>query len=415
MEAAALGRSPAPLRITIASGLLWLAVVLPVIGTVWLGSVSTNDFAAALQFAFVLVMAPEAAIELKHAWSFRVMRIAAFASMLCMASWHFFQGPFLAIPRSSDYLVLILFAAAAVGWFRQVKDTGFEWVFRAKAVALVVAMVWIGLTWWLLDDTADGQRIFRHTPIYRHVRHLSYDLFAVTALAIYFSSVAPTKTRWQFALLFLALGYLTTWSAGRGGMLALAVFVAVLVASSKREFWGGRNLLPFGFFLLGCLLTTLDGNADRLAMRVDQTLSGSVNHISSGRIGIWTGSLERLMQSTPAVFFGYGPDALLRLGIPANLPGNGGIVQPHSAIIQWLLEFGVVGTLAIVGVLATSCRQALGVLAGNSELSSQKTAAALLLALLVYALVDGIFYHAIPLTLVVLTCAYLAAQQGRRR
>jgi O-antigen ligase len=235
------------------------------------------------------------------------------------------------------------------------------------------------------------------------LRHFNDDQLPAIALAVYFSWLARgpgAKIAWFVVL--TAMGFLMAWSGGRGVMLSVGIFrslIALFRVAQLRAVALGAAALA-----LGALLVLLYGNAD-FFLGLFFRSSGSLNEISSNRLAIWMGSINVWRESWLSIFFGFGPDAM-RTTISSQL-GFPGIHQPHNGFVQALVEFGLIGLGLFTAAVAVIARRALAILRSPTASSEVRIAAALLTAFGAYMLNDGIIYHAIPLTMVMLLTAYL--------
>lgn len=309
------------------------------------------------------------------------------------------------IARFWLYLILILFFAAAIVSFRLI-DHGLKLVFLAKAGTTFIAMLAMAIA---IMTVGTGHELFVHPPIYRHLRHLNYDLIVVAALGFSSWLGATKKARYGYVAMFLALGYFSIWSGGRGEALALIVFFAALLGFGVTQWREKHFQVTLAALLLGGILVIGSGQTQFLSGQLERSVAASADRISSGRLKIWQTSLARAEESPAALIFGFGPDAFVRLGIYRDVwpEGNSYIVHPHNSLVQWILEFGVAGTLLIVLFLMRTGAIAISLLRRGAPADIPKTAAALFLALLCYSMVDGVFYHAIPLTMITLLSGYL--------
>jgi hypothetical protein len=71
--------------------------------------------------------------------------------------------------------------------------------------------------------------------------------------------------------------------------------------------------------------------------------------------------------------------------------------QPHNVLLQWFLEYGVIGTIPLVGLvlLGTTSRRSLARSPDQKQWSLQTWSQASLAGSFVYGLFDGVFYHLI--------------------
>jgi O-antigen ligase len=98
---------------------------------------------------------------------------------------------------------------------------------------------------------------------------------------------------------------------------------------------------------------------------------------------------------------GHGPDGFRFSEIERPHPG---IYQPHNSVVQVLVEFGITGLVLVSLVFFQELRRFHGRLTGQRENSPVDTTAVLLFGLLigflVFSLVDGLFYHSVPLLMI---------------
>jgi O-antigen ligase len=82
-------------------------------------------------------------------------------------------------------------------------------------------------------------------------------------------------------------------------------------------------------------------------------------------------------------------------------------VQAHNSFVQVLLEFGLIGCCFLIALMLLVGRRVVRFLLNRSAVQEARVAAAILMVMFGYTLLDGILYHAIPLVFVMLLTAYL--------
>src|SRR5690606_36180472 len=150
-------------------------------------------------------------------------------------------------------------------------------------------------------------------PIYRHLRHLNYDLGLIIPLTFYFFCVRKKRTDIPYYVLFVLLGYFTVWSGGRGQWLSLVVF-CLLVAASRPSTSRLKQLsVPAACFILGATLVFVLGETQVVSNTVSRTLgSQSIDMLSEGRVNIWVYLVQQLIEHD-RLWFGMGPEGVLAL------------------------------------------------------------------------------------------------------
>lgn len=241
-----------------------------------------------------------------------------------------------------------------------------------------------------------------HPPVYRHLRHLNYDLFFALPVCIFLMGRYPRRLALIASLLLLVI--VAIWTAGRGMAVAFLASAAIVGLRIWRRPPVELLLTVLVVVLASLVVVVASGNDYFLGHTTMQTVGGdSLNRISSNRLAIWERSLEVFfsLKGLGVKLFGFGPDAFLRLGV-----WHSSATHPHNAPVQVLLEFGVLGVL-VFGVLALIWLRRSLWLVLNSASDVDVLAGCLLIGGLVFSLVDGIFYHAAPLTMMVVLISFV--------
>lgn len=322
-------------------------------------------------------------------WSGRIVCLVCIAlamAISALASTHVARS----LVMSASVLLALLAGVAAAGTARS-----------APAVRLVL--------WGLVAGAVSGAAMVRigvaadrmNFPVYWSARLFGAHQFSgvIAALVLLRQSEARLKSR---ALPALAASLTLTalaWSGSRAPALGLLVF---MICWAWR---GGRREVRFllcwapaltGFalvcsYLLGAPYPQLGWwqAFERTADAVNST-GIEVPVLTSSRTAYWEASWKQFLRSP---WIGNGADAYLFL-VPKQ-PGN----QPHSAIIQWLLEHGVIGAAAWLALLVHALRPVPRPRLPDSEtgatLIGAETSVAAIAGASVYALFEGVFYHMI--------------------
>ncbi len=179
-------------------------------------------------------------------------------------------------------------------------------------------------------------------PGFLNVRQMAYYYAALAVIAVWpLLTSEPARHRALFAA---ALMFVTViaWSGSRASLLAI-VLVWAAAPLLVRQAHNMRFVLTCaGLVVAGILLAQLhhvpDNDFDLLRL---EKYAGQepINAYSSGRLALWSETIARI-QDRP--FFGYGAGQSVHV-----LQSLGGVFgQPHNAILQFLLEWGVIGGVA---------------------------------------------------------------------
>lgn len=329
------------------------------------------------------------------AW-FASVTISLFASPYDMVR----EGPgLLRYEQTAAHLVFFIAVREFLGRYR----VPVHWALLAipascLAVAVLAAYLLLGLD---PSDEGAGYRWFHDPPFNAHIRHTGYQVAAgIGALAVYFASEG--RVPWGRAALWPALVALCTfviWMGGRGavfsvlaavGLLALALWV---IGAKSRGLWlAFASSVALGL-LLSEWLTVFDWNGvvDYMATRTSQAFeSQDLNQFGSGRIDIWRTSWESIREH---LLFGLGPNGYWFM--PNRIYG----VQPHSFVVQFLVEWGAIGALLFLGLLVYGfyCGFLEHVVRARGKLDvAALSAGTIIVVLTVHGLVDGTYYHPQP-------------------
>ncbi len=236
------------------------------------------------------------------------------------------------------------------------------------------------------------------TNYFANIRHFGYLGFLAACAG---TSVSLLSERGYLRWIGFVLGVLSVYGiiqfGSRGAFLAWLVFAALLFAivPAKR------------LFFLSCLVTVSIANLS--VLYVDTSHPFPNKHGQSffarkavgedqlettrQRIVIWQDSWHQIIKRP---VLGHGPDAYV-----LSRCCQQGTVQPHNSVIQFLFEFGMLGTsiaLAALGVLLWRPMQLLRI--GFSRRQPDITLGVLVflpVSLLVFSMVDGLLYHVVPL------------------
>ncbi|MES2490130.1 MAG: O-antigen ligase family protein [Pseudomonadota bacterium] len=397
------------LRLKLAWWAMPFVIAVPVLATIWMFSSSVNALTSWVLLGFSLLLLPETCHQIQQWWKTRAFKLAALTLLFCITAWHFYQGDLWLNAQARLYVSVLLFGAALCAWFERTGDAGLRWVALLKiAVTCFAALSILSVIFSVSLKTNIWSELAGSPPIYRNIRHFNSELMMATALLCLFWGGATRI--WQHSVLltiFALSGYLSVVSAARGALLALAVF-GIALAIGKLVHTIKTYLLPALAFLIGGALAFLTGQTSYVLGRAGQ-LNGAEN-VSSGRIEIWGNAFHILLETRMSLLFGYGPDSFRNL-----LSGQyHKLIQPHNAFVQWLMDFGLLGGIVLglfwIRLNLASLRR----LRAADTLDTNRIMAALLLAIFVLSLVDGLMYTATALIIVVITGAYLIKSEEQR-
>lgn len=225
-------------------------------------------------------------------------------------------------------------------------------------------------------------------PTYWGVRVFSMHQFAGTVAALGLLTLRPGGKGPLFASLVLCT--LTATSLAASGSRAPAAGLVLMLAC---WFWRGsgreRRMLLLGLpaitsvaLAASWLVGTPYSGMGWWSAVARTTGATSLESVSSARSYFWSVVWDQIWLSP---WLGHGADAYRY--IQPRLHG----AQPHNFLLQWLYEYGVFGTTALLLLLACALLPLLRRPAGADRL--QPWASSAVAGALGYGLFDGVFYH----------------------
>ncbi len=264
-------------------------------------------------------------------------------------------------------------------------------IFLVSGFVLYVALVGSVIFTTDLGPEIQYQRVFLG---FHHIRHFGYYsliiLFVVFELLKFSQERANKSAVLVCYALAVAVWTFLFFAGGRGPFFSFFATLMVLFVVSREYLTKSYLAVIFSTMLLG-LLISLPLSFDSFGAHsiYERTVSAnSLNTLSSSRIGIWS---EVLQHSLSSPFFGEGPEGYLYTVSQASYPTT---IQPHGLLAQIVMEWGWVGAilflLLLADVIAPAFYRSSRQHGSNSVLIGSLGT---LVAILVFSLIDGVLYH----------------------
>ena len=298
--------------------------------------------------------------------------------------------------RLSQTFMHIMFFIAIWHYLKN-SSINLNYIFYTITISTILVAIYF-FYHWFNNTWHDFGRTSNDPPLNSHVRHTGYQVEAALSFFFIFLIRNCKKNDITFSHIF---GYIFLWGflfwlGGRGAILATFTSFIVIVLILKYKEINYRNIVIItipsifiGMFLSEFLSVYPWNGVLELFQR--SISSESFNQLSAGRMVIWATVIESLSGN---VFFGLGPQGFYLMENSIK-----GFVQPHNFILQFLIEWGVVGTFLFLLLLlkATWAGIKLHVLNKDRIFSPSALAAgAVICTLSVNALTDGTYYHPQP-------------------
>lgn len=312
-----------------------------------------------------------------------------------------------ALRRLTLYYSLFLVGVAFKVGFLKSGRAAVPFVFAALGLAHSAILILVLMT----TSQANPDRPFDMTwvPYHNHIRHVAYHGMVAACAGV---SLFLLGGGLRLLGYFIALTALTgCWYFGaRGALVGWLIFVAVTLTISTnrlRSLVVGASLLAAAAVGAGLIGSHHNASPFTGGLTERSINEGSLLH-TTGRTQIWLDAFESV-KKRPVL--GFGPEGYLSSG--CCRPNT---VQPHNAAVQLLLEAGLLGLGSAVFLLFSAFLGPLRKLWRRRNDPAADRGPALLFACLAgfmgFSMVDGLFYHAVPLVLFAILAALFFARIG---
>lgn len=282
---------------------------------------------------------------------------------------------------------------------------------RIPVAAFCVSLALVNLPFvvevmlWIRDTAPPLFTQSPQVPNFVHVRQFGEFGFVAAVCGTGFIVLTRRWTLSGWLLTCVALfGLVATGS--RGALLCWVVFAGLLlVFGTRRIRLAGLSLTALATSSAAVWYLHSSGllETPNVFGRLLAITSGSAT-FDSGRLEMWR---EVLLQVAQYPLFGQGPDAYVQSGCCLA-----SVRQPHNFALQFLMEFGIVGCVAAAFVMWRLVGRMGGVVELLRKLRSSPEStmlASALAAYVAYGLIDGVFYHPLPMICFALFCGLTAA------
>lgn len=308
--------------------------------------------------------------------------------------------------RSAGILLHVFLGFVFYLWFVRDSKALYWFVFTVFSLMMFYCLYYV-LFWFYLPSPRT-YNWFNASPFFRNIRHLGY-MLCVGGVILLWAVLALGG--WQRVVAwcgFVLTTSLLLWSGSRAGFLC-AVFAGagyfwMVSLSEKPKVWVGIIL---GFMLslfLSSLFVTELTSLGWISALVRSSDAATIDAFSSSRVEIWVSLFGPIIDKP---WFGWGGEAFRMLRPDTWL------VQAHNALIQLLIEWGGVGAFTIgvpiAGIWLSGLRTYISVKEDTFERRWLGLGVVAVLAMVLFSMIDGIFYHATPSAFLAVCIALLAS------
>ena len=305
------------------------------------------------------------------------------------------------------YLSTLIQAAFLLTVWDRLSTSWSAWNFRFLAALAIGTAVYFSLVFMLAYSQKDNPAFDWHKfgAGVSHVRHLSYYGVALAGIAAGLLAVAKLQFHRISAGVLLTAGFwLIFWSGGRSavgaGILVLVAIAASLPTEERKKFAAGAVIAFVAAIPLSYLFVPpVDFWGPNSIF--SRTVGEKANeNFSSGRYAIWISTIETL-HSKPLIGFGEGQ---FRFAVPA---AEGNFNHPHNALLQYLFQWGILGSLALATIAFPTMKNLTGSLKLRPEVALPAFGA--VFGLCAQSALDGPLYYPYPAMIFLVGLATLAS------
>ncbi len=303
--------------------------------------------------------------------------------------------------RFLETLTHLVFFFCLYGVFRK-KQINLRFLFggiAASSLTLIVYFFWFFL---LRDNSEFGDvdlLLHKCLPLFCNIRHAGYQVTAAIMFYCAFLSLGegrwPANPKQNFLNIFILtwlIAYLC-FLGGRMSMISVLLGFSLLILTLHHKKMPlksiiGVMIISIGGGILLCeLLSYYPWNG--LFGSIQRTVeTDSINELSSNRLAVWKATFNPILEN---LWFGLGPQGYY------FMPGRVFGVQPHNVILQFLVEWGVIGSVSFIWLLLRLFIRGLRFnLQPKAVNPYTLSAGACICTLTLNALTDGLYYHTQP-------------------
>lgn len=311
------------------------------------------------------------------------LAVGVFASSLFLSEY-----PLRSVTISIITMVHVLFGFSVYHLLRGSNATDFRPLILLLGAGLISLAA---LTFWKFAFppaalTVPGGIIEWHAalPGFISVRHFGSWTGAVAAgfVVILLFEEAQSRLSWPHVLYFVSSA-MTVWSGTRAAILAM-IITAFVVTMSKRKLPTFRAVGVFAMLTGGALIAAwllVPYNDPSFALFHSSELE-NVSNLTGGRPALWRATFEKWQDS---YFFGLGSGSTFW-----EVYVGWTHTQPHNAILQFLISWGLVGAIPAFWLLARAVISAHLVTLKDESLLPLL---AMVYALLIMSMLEGMMHY----------------------
>jgi len=305
------------------------------------------------------------------------------------------QSATLAQDRYIQTFTHVLFFIFVWDFFNRYKPP-LTWLFYTIAASSLYVVALFPIEYFSIPDF-DGHVWMHDPPGNPNIRHTCYQAEAALGFFFaYFIKKYNLELSDYIIVVFLAIlwGFIF-WLGGRGSIVSISASAALIWLvlyikdlNSKMFLLISLCTIFIGIILSESLSVTYWNGFSGIQQRF--ITAHSLNELSAKRIDLWITTWDTVKNSPT---FGLGPQGYISM--PNRVMG----VQPHNIFLQFLIEWGVLGSILFLSLLTKAFWAGFKthILDNKADINRFSLAAgAVITTLSIHSLVDGTYYHPQP-------------------
>ncbi|UYI46486.1 O-antigen ligase family protein [Vibrio natriegens] len=271
-------------------------------------------------------------------------------------------------------------------------------VYLPHAILAAVLLLFIDINFNLTSiNYSEGLRIITSS----NIRHLGHIVIVSTLYLSIKVLMGEKLNNILFSASTITSISLLIWLGGRGAILSYAIGVILTLAiiykhnKIKIKNLVNLSLLTIVSVIISAPFNIYSWNGLNRLLDTKQYYGQDINTLSTNRIELWNISLDYIKENP---FFGYGSESFI-------LNTDTVYRHPHNFVVQWLFDYGVIGTALFLSILTSIITS--GYIKSKNKLSfNNLISIAILLGIISNAMISGTMYYSPPLLIFCILASY---------
>ena len=333
----------------------------------------------------------------------------ALAACMLLSSM-FSDNPAAAWARVRLYFAILMFGIVLWGWFGNAGSSIVPLVLGAAGSVHVAILMLVMMAVPQANSADPHNQLW--LPYHAHIRHVAYHGMIAACAGMALGLLNGRLRSLGFFVAVVSLFGIVYFGA-RGALAGWIVFVLIILVVLPRRV---VTLASCAVVLVVAFSTATVVSRELASSPFTGSVMERSNSLeavidSTGRTRIWSDALAAVAKK-PVI--GYGPEGYLHSRCCLRDTS-----QPHNAVVQLLIEVGVLGLAVVCWLLwRTLGRDALQYWRDRGTMRIDPCRAMLFATMggmTAFALVDGLYYHVVPLTMFAIIAALYASQAPARQ